>query len=161
VISAWRITKTRYAAAAFDGEGARLHGGRWNSRGTRVSYASESVALAVLEVLVGLQDTALLSAYSLIQIEFPERLVEVVSLDALPSTWTQHPPSPDTQRIGDLWVVENRSAVLQVPSAIVDAEHNYLLNPGHGDFAQVVINRPERFRLDPRLVKGAERRAKP
>jgi RES domain-containing protein len=158
VVSAWRITKTRYAVTAFDGEGARLHGGRWNSRGTRVAYASGSVALAVLEVLVGLQDTGLLSAYSLIQVEFPERLVEMVGREALPSTWKQHPPSPDTQRVGDLWVAESRSAVLQVPSAIVEAEHNYLFNPVHVDFEQVVIHRPERFRLDPRLVKGAESR---
>jgi RES domain-containing protein len=48
----WRLVKTRYAAAAFDGEGARVNGGRWNSPGTRVAYASANSALAVLEVLV-------------------------------------------------------------------------------------------------------------
>lgn len=153
MITAWRITKTRYAAGAFDGEGARLHGGRWNSRGTRVAYASESVALATLEVLVGLQDAGLLSAYSLIEVEFPERLVEVFDRRALPSSWNQHPPSLETQRVGDAWVAEARSAVLQVPSAIIEAEHNYLVNPGHRDFKYVVIHQPERFRLDPRLIK--------
>lgn len=118
-----------------------------------MAYASESVALATLEVLVGLQAAALLSAYSLIEVEFPEHLVEVFDRRALPSTWNQHPPSPETQRVGDLWVVGNRSAVLQVPSAIVEAEHNYLLNPAHQDFKHIVVHRPERFRLDPRLVK--------
>src|ERR1022692_5242605 len=39
-------------------EGARLFGGRWNSRGTKkVLYMSESRALAVLEVLVHLTNT--------------------------------------------------------------------------------------------------------
>ena len=63
MIAAWRLSKTRYAGTAFDGEGARLNGGRWNSVGTRVAYASASIALATLEVLVGLQDTAVLSFY--------------------------------------------------------------------------------------------------
>ena len=29
----WRLLKTKHAAHAFDGEGARLYGGRWNSPG--------------------------------------------------------------------------------------------------------------------------------
>jgi len=152
--SAWRISKTRYATSAFDGEGARLNGGRWNSLGTRVAYASESVALATLEVLVGLQDTALLPSYSLIKVEFPEDLVETLDRKTLPPSWNQHPPSYETQRVGDLWVVEARSSVLKVPSAVIESEHNYLLNPAHPTFDQVVIHHPEPFRLDPRLSRS-------
>ena len=153
MVNAWRISKTRYAAAAFDGEGARLNGGRWNSVGIRVAYASESLALATLEVLVGLQDTAALSSYSLTRAEFPENLVEVLDRHALPATWHQHPPSPETQSVGDLWVAQARSAVLKVPSAVVDAEHNYLLNPSHPAFAKVLVHAPEPFQLDPRLLR--------
>lgn len=152
MINAWRISKTRYAATAFDGEGARLNGARWNSAGTRVAYASQSVALATLEVLVGLQDTAVLSSYSLTRIEFPEVLVEVLDKHALPATWNHHPPSPETQRVGDLWVARARSAVLEVPSAVVEAEHNYLLNPRHPQFGTVLVHAPEPFQLDPRLL---------
>jgi RES domain-containing protein len=152
VINAWRISKTRYGTTAFDGEGARLNGGRWNSVGTRVAYASESVALATLEVLVGLQDTALLSSYSLTRVEFPEDLVEVLDRQALPGTWNHHPPSPETQRVGDLWVAEARSAVLKVPSAVVEAEHNYLINPRHPQFGTVLVHAPTPFQLDPRLL---------
>jgi RES domain-containing protein len=165
VLSAWRITKTRYASSAFDGEGARINGGRWNSPGTRVVYASESVALATLEILVGLQDAALLSAYSLIRVDFPSKLVEVLERKALPSSWKQQPPSAETRSLGDLWVAEARSAVLRVPSAIVEEEHNYLFNPRHPDFRRVRIGRPQRFRLDPRLSApfgtSASRSAKP
>ena len=153
MIKAWRLSKKRYATAAFDGEGARLNGGRWSSVGTRVAYASESVALATLEVLVGLQDTTILSSYSLVGVEFPEDLVEVLDRHTLPATWNHHPPSPETQRVGDLWVAQTRSVVLKVPSAVVEAEHNYLVNPLHPQFGTLLVRAPEPFRLDPRLLK--------
>jgi RES domain-containing protein len=153
MVTAWRISKTRYATKAFNGEGARVYGGRWNSPGIRVAYASESVALATLEVLVGLQDTALLTSYSLVKVEFAEELRETLDGRRLPTSWNQHPPTPETQRVGDIWVTEGRSAVLQVPSAVVEAEHNYLFNPAHPQFGRIVIHRPKPFRLDPRLVR--------
>ena len=153
MVNAWRISKTRYATSTLDGEGARHNGGRWNSVGTRVAYASESVALATLEVLVGLQDTAILSSYSLTRAEFPEDLVEMLDRRTLPVTWNRYPPSPETQRVGDLWVAQARSAVLKVPSAVVEAEHNYLLNPRHPQFGRVLVHAPEPFQLDPRLLK--------
>ena len=153
MLTGWRISKSRYAARAFDGEGARVYGGRWNSPGTRVAYASESVALATLEVLVGLQDTSLLTSYSLIKVEFPEELVETLNRRRLPPRWNEHPPTPETQRIGDIWVAEGRSAVLKVPSAVVEAEHNYLLNPAHERFGRIEVHRATPFRLDPRLLR--------
>jgi RES domain-containing protein len=153
MLSAWRICKARYATRAFDGEGARVYGGRWNSPGTRVACASESVALATLEVLVGLQDTSLLTSYSLIKVEFARDLVETVDRRRLPISWSHHPPTPETQRIGDLWIAEVRSAVLEVPSAVVEAEHNFLFNPTHEQFSRILVHRPKPFRLDPRLVR--------
>jgi RES domain-containing protein len=153
MLTAWRISKTRYATRAFDGEGPRVYGGRWNSPGTRVAYASDSVALATLEVLVGLQDTSLLASYSLIKVEFGEHLVETLDRRRLPPGWNRHPPTPETQRIGDLWAVEARSAVLRVPSAVVETEHNYLVNPAHERFGRIVVHRPTAIRLDPRLLR--------
>jgi RES domain-containing protein len=118
-----------------------------------VAYASESVALATLEVLVGLQDTSLLTSYSLIKVEFARDLVETVDRRRLPISWSHHPPTPETQRIGDLWIAEVRSAVLEVPSAVVEAEHNFLFNPTHEQFSRILVHRPKPFRLDPRLVR--------
>ena len=117
-----------------------------------MSYGSESVALAILEVLVGLQDTTILPAYSLIQVEFPETVVEALDRESLPVAWNQHPSTEETQILGDRWVAEARSVVLRVPSAVVEAEHNYLINPEHEAFDQVIIHRPKPFRLDPRLL---------
>lgn len=152
MITAWRIIKTRHARSAFDGEGARLHGGRWNSVGTSVAYASHSVSLATLEILAGLQQTAILSSYSLVSIRFDPRHVERISLDRLPPDWRSHPPPSALLAIGDHWADEARSLVLQVPSAIVPSESNYLINPLHPDFGSVALSEPEPLNLDPRLL---------
>lgn len=148
----WRIAKTRYARTAFDGEGARLHGGRWSSAGLRVVYASESIALASLEVMVGLQKSSLLPSYSLVSARVDDAGVEVLSPAALPANWRIHPPAPASQAIGDLWIAERRSLVLKVPSAVIEAESNFLLNPAHPRFASIEISTPTAFAFDPRLL---------
>jgi RES domain-containing protein len=151
--TAWRIVKTRRARSAFDGEGARLHGGRWNSPGTPMVYTAESISLAVLELLVHLQASPLLAAYSVISATFDDALVEALPRRALPSGWTQHPAPVRLQELGDRWAAERRSAVLRVPSAVVPAESNFLLNPKHPDFAKVRLGAPARFDFDRRLGK--------
>ena len=54
IIRAWRIVQMRFTDRAFEGEGARLFGGRWNRRGTPIIYTAESLSLAMLEILVNL-----------------------------------------------------------------------------------------------------------
>lgn len=152
MLQAWRIVKRRYADTAFDGEGARLHGGRWNSPGRAVVYASESRALATLEVLTGLQSLAATPAYLLMGVTFHERWVSTLDADDLPEDWNRFPPTPASQHLGDDWLATERSAVLQVPSVIVPGEFNYLLNPAHSDFAAIEIGEPEELTLDPRLL---------
>jgi len=66
IITAWRITKRKHKEVAFTGEGAEESGGRWNSEGTRIVYASSSISLAILEILVNLQDDKILSTYDVI-----------------------------------------------------------------------------------------------
>jgi RES domain-containing protein len=152
----WRIVKSRYASTAFDGEGARLYGGRWNSPGTRMVYTSSTISLAVLEVLVHLQEASLLSSYSLISADFDDALVERLERSRLPDGWRTYPAPSDLQRIGDEWVWSQRSALLEVPSVIVVRESNYLLNPAHPDFSSVVIGEPEPFTFDVRLLAGPD-----
>ena len=95
----WRITKTKHADGAFEGEGARLYGGRWSSPGTRIVYAAESLALAVLEVLVHLQHTPTLSAYCVFTIDFPDECLSTPS--RYPSNWRIYPTSIENQQLGD------------------------------------------------------------
>lgn len=144
--------KTRYAASAFDGEGPRRFGGRWNSPGVRVAYASETLSLATLEVLVHIQRTAVLASYSICGIQFDPALVEALPATDLLENWREYPAPAELAAIGDAWVKEVRSVMLGVPSVIVPGESNYLVNPAHPAFAQLVVRAPEPFVFDARLV---------
>ena len=153
MIKAWRIVKTRFASSAFDGEGARKFGGRFNSVGVPVVYTAGSRSLAILEMLVHIGDGGVLSSYSLCSAEFEEGLVEILEPAKLPSNWQDNPPPSEALALGDDWISSQRSVVLQVPSAIVPDENNYLINSNHPDSHQLKIGTPEPVSLDDRLFK--------
>lgn len=151
----YRICKTKYAATAFDGEGAFRFGGRWNSRGTRIVYAAGSLALAALEMLVHLGDDEMLLKYSFIAAEVPTDLIlKVEDFTALPANWNDSPAPLAVQQIGDDWARSLASAVLEVPTSIVPLEKNYLLNPAHPDWSKIDLGAPQEFVFDERLKKG-------
>lgn len=151
MLAAWRIVKNRHADTAFTGEGAARFGGRWNSRGVAVVYTSATRSLAALETLVHLNPPVLFS-YKIIGIRFREELLEHLSSAQLPADWRAEPPVQSTMRLVDRWAREERSAVLAVPSAVIPAELNYLLNPGHRDFKKIQLGEPEDFAFDARLI---------
>ena len=146
---AWRIVKAKHAATAFSGEGAAITGGRWNSRGVRVVYASSTLSLAALESLVHLNPPVLFK-YVAFPLEFAEALI--TSPRSLPAEWALEPPGPASKAIGDAWVQAGQSAVLAVPTVIIPAETNYLLNPLHHEFKKISIGKPQPFAFDPRLL---------
>ena len=150
-LTAWRIVKARHAANAFDGEGARSESGRWNS-GTPVVYTSQSAALAALELLVHLGRGAILAAYVLIPCTLDETLVSRLDRKRLPKNWRSYPAPPELQLIGDEWVRSGTSAVLEVPSAIIETDSNYLVNPHHREFQTIRVMDPQPFELDLRLL---------
>lgn len=150
-ITAWRITKRKHIKAAFSGSGARKYGGRWNSPGTSIVYTSESQSLAVLEMLVHLEQPDLLQRYVLIGVTIDETLIEKLDRSRLPRHWRAAPPA-ELRAIGDEWASHHTSVALQVPSALVPAENNLLLNPAHADFQKLVIGNPVSFAFDERLA---------
>jgi RES domain-containing protein len=147
---AWRISKEKHVATAFNGEGARLYGGRWNSVGVRVAYVSFSKSLAALETLVHLK-LPVTAKYVAIPLQFDDALVEIFPTTTLPAGWNAEPPSLVSQQIGDDWVENNRSALLALPS-VLTGETNFLINPAHPDFSKIKIGKPEPFTFDPRLL---------
>jgi RES domain-containing protein len=151
-IRVWRICNAKWAETAFDGQGAKIYGGRWNPIGTAVVYTSSSLALATLELLVHLGVKASPKAHVAIAADIPEIIaIEQVDKSDLPSDWRKDPPPSTLANIGQEWVSKSKSAVLQIPSAVIDEEWNYLLNPQHPDFAQIIIGTVKDFQFDSRL----------
>ncbi|HJW13678.1 MAG TPA: RES family NAD+ phosphorylase [Thermoanaerobaculia bacterium] len=148
----WRLCRKKYVA--FDGEGARLAGGRWNRRGTAVVYTSATLSLAVLEYFVNLPASVAPPDLVMVRADLAEGLA-VKSLDAagLPRNWRQYPAPESLAEMGSRWAEEGKTPVLAVPSAVVPQEKNYLLNPAHPDFRRITIGRPEPFSLDLRMWK--------
>jgi RES domain-containing protein len=143
--------KAKYQATAFDGEGARRFGGRWNTRGIRLTYTAGSQALAVLEMLVHLKSADILKHYRLIPVTFDQVLIRNLDVRKLPISWRRRPAPAAIRALGDAWVAEGKSVVLQVPSVIVPGESNYLINVVHPDFLKLQIGRALTYRFDPRL----------
>lgn len=148
----WRLTRKKYAGEAFTGEGARRFGGRFNSPGMRAVYAAESLALALVETLVGLTDYEDLYRYVFFRIELGEGHVEALSRDELPEGWDARPPTGATRQVGDAWLREERSLALRVPSVVVPYNYNYMLNPEHPAFSDIEVHDAEELPVDPWLV---------
>jgi RES domain-containing protein len=151
-VTVWRLERKKYAKDAFTGEGGRLYGNRFNSKGTRVVYAAESLPLALLEVLVGLTDYDQLHQYVFFRAELPDPHVGERAREELPVGWDTHPPTAASKRIGDAWVTAERSLALRVPSVIVPYSYNYLINPTHPAFEEANIYEAETLPVDERLV---------
>jgi RES domain-containing protein len=150
----WRICKAEHAASAFTGEGALFYAGRWHHRGTPVVYASENRALAALEQLVHLHRNRLPPHFVCFAVDVPDDLAMIeVRAQELPAGWRRHPGPLELQDIGTRWASSGVSVCLEVPSAVVPAEHNFLLNLRHADFGRLAIGNPEPFEFDPRLVE--------
>lgn len=152
----WRICKAEHAATAFTGEGSLLYPGRWHHAGTPVVYCSESRALAALEQLVHLHRNRLPPHLVCFPVEIPDDLaITRVRVQDLPADWRAYPGPTELRDIGARWAAAKETVALQVPSAVVPAEHNLLLDPRHPDFRLLVLGDPEPFELDDRLVGPA------
>lgn len=147
-IKAYRIVKQKWADSAFDGEGAKRYGGRWNSRGKACVYLAGSESLAILEILVHLDTQRFLTHYELFELQLPKRNVVYLDPEKLPACWREEPAPPETAEIGDVWLSEGSELALALPSVIVPREWNFLLNPKHRAFAGVV-KRARRLDFEP------------
>jgi RES domain-containing protein len=147
-VIAWRLATTLHPPLT--GDGARRRGGRWNSPGVPLVYASSTLSLAVLEMLVHVESTQLPVNLAAIELRLPDDSIE--TLDTVPEVWFADPSQRQSRRFGDAWASERRSVVLRVPSAVVPREHNLLINPVHPRFADVEVVSQQPFRRDARLA---------
>jgi RES domain-containing protein len=134
----------------FDGHGAALTGGRWNSPGRRIIYAAETYAGAMLEVLVHANIGKLPKTHSWIEILIGKGLrIEEVLPAAIPG-WDA-PDQRASRRYGDRWYDEGRTAVLIVPSIVTRPERNIAINQEHPEFRRIRATVPKPVIWDERL----------
>ena len=122
-----------------------------NSAGKRVIYAAQTYAGALLEVLVHANLGIVPKTQAVVEISIPENVsIETIAGDELEG-WAADDLIV-TRRFGDQWLDERRSAVLLVPSVVLQGrELNVLINPDHSDFVRIKTTSPETVIWDPRL----------
>ncbi|MGH8496777.1 MAG: RES family NAD+ phosphorylase [Gammaproteobacteria bacterium] len=148
----WRLCRAAHIDEAMTGEGARLHGGRWNPKGVPVVYASATLSLAVLEALVHTEPGSLPDDFLALPVDWPEDLaIPEVKSEGLPAAWREPRDHEALQAVGKAWTDTGENAVLAVPSAIVPHERNFLINPAHRDMAKIRPGGALPFRFDARL----------
>jgi RES domain-containing protein len=146
---AWRIADGRFDP--FSAVGASLVGGRWNSPGLGVIYASRSYAGAMLECLAHASIGRVPRTHVSVEIAIAEAVViERHDESSLPVGW-DHADLRVARALGDAWILELRTAVLVVPSVVARREGNVLINPRHSDFSHIVASAAEPVVWDARL----------
>jgi RES domain-containing protein len=144
----YRIATTRYAHSLT----ASGYPARWNPENIFMLYTAATRSLACLENLVHRSGIGLTTDFRTMILEIPDHIyVENVNMSGFPADWQDIRYYNQTQAFGEKWVLESRSAVLRVPSAIVPEEFNFLLNVQHPQFANITLVRTEPFLFDLRL----------
>ena len=144
----FRLSKEIYAND-LSGKGAEIAGGRWNSKGNAALYTGQSIALCVTEIAVHIPLGIIPKDYRLVHIEIPD--IEVFEPKRFPKDWNTFPHIHATQKMGDKFLKENKFLTMKVPSAEVQGEFNYIINPRNINFNKVQIKKVEKFTFDDRL----------
>jgi RES domain-containing protein len=146
----YRISNQIYSKD-ISGKGAALFGGRWNSKGNYALYLSSHISLAVLEILVNYNYEQLMhNTFDIVTIEIKnDKSIE--SIKNLESNWRYLPKY--TKEIGDHFLMDKSKLMLKIPSAIIETEYNYLLNPEHIEFKKIKLINISPLKLDNRLIK--------
>jgi len=149
-VKSYRLLKADYCSRKELGEGARLYGGRWNSKGTSLIYTSQHLSLCNLEMITA---TAIYpkDIFVYLEFEFEVDEVQIIPKKNLVEGWNAFPHKRETQYYGDKWVAMKKALVLKVPSSLVKTEFNYLINPSHVRFSKVKVSKPQVFRFNNRF----------
>ena len=147
----FRLSKSKHSND-LSGKGAEKFGGRWNSKSVAMLYTSDSRALCTAEIAVHTPLGNIPEDYEITLIKIPEHAI-IPELESiyLPHDWNSIPHSHSTQEIGDKFIDEGKFVALKVPSAVVQGEFNFLINPDYSDFKNVTIEKIEPFAFDTRL----------
>ena len=147
----FRLSKSKHSKD-LSGKGAEKFGGRWNSKGVAILYTSDSRALCTAEIAVHTPLGNIPFDYEVTLIKIPQKIIiPELEISELPLDWKSIPHSHSTQEIGDKFIEDQKFLAIKVPSAVVQGEFNYLINPAHSDFKSISIEKTEPFTFDERL----------
>ena len=150
----FRIGDSRHAL--WDGTGAAMVGGRWNSPGKPAIYGSLSYACCMLEILVHANIGRVPSTHCYVVADVPADVaVERQDTSSLPAGWDTEDVSI-ARNFGDRWLKEARSAVLLVPSVVAKLEWNAIVNPVHPDATRILVAKNQQVIWDQRLFVSAD-----
>jgi RES domain-containing protein len=153
MIVAYRVCKTRYPV--FDGTGAEIAGGRWNSRGRPLIYCADSFAGALLEILVHANAPVALPGPHHCARALADETVSIETLDEADLPGWADEDAVISRAYGDRWLEEQRSVILSVPAATARPYgRNLLLNPAHPDYHRISLEPPVDVAWDSRLFRA-------
>jgi len=145
----YRICQPKYAND-LSGAGARIFGGRWNSKGMACLYTADSSALALLEFAIHHSKHIFPEKLALLQIEVVESLeVGKVPYDSMA---LKDLTVPYCRSIGDQWLAAKHIPVLKVPSILVPFSFNLLFNPATMNEKDIQIRSVSIFEPDERML---------
>ena len=146
----YRIAERKHASD-LNGTGASLYPGRWNKKGTPVLYAGENQEIALLETIVH-TPPMLVPNLDMLTIHIPDVSITELRISDLPKNWAQYPAPSILTEIGEDWVQEAKTIALKVPSSVIHASHNFILNCAHKDYRKVKVLDHRPFHFDSRLT---------
>ncbi len=138
----YRLTSDKHADD-LTGQGAWLHGSRWNSPGIRMLYTGTTLSLCTCEVLVHLDKDLIPDNFVVVTIEIPD--YETYPISEIP------PSDPQTALYGDEWIKGGSSLILYVKSIVIPSEYNILINPSHSEMNLVKITDISPYNFDDRF----------
>ncbi len=148
----YHLGNTKFARA-LNGEGAKLHGGRWNKIGVPCIYTSESKSLCVLEYAANVRLEEMPSSLSITVYELPEKSWKEINLNDLPTNWQEVPSPEENKQYGSELLQNLNVPALKFPSVIIPSEYNFILNPLATKFEIIKIIEVHNFTMDNRIKK--------
>ncbi|MEN8203356.1 MAG: RES family NAD+ phosphorylase [Bacteroidota bacterium] len=146
----FRITRKQYSSR-LEASGTVA---RWNLNGQYVVYTGSTRSLSTLELLVHRKNINLAGEYTCMVISAADNdhLVQQIRMADLPDNWRSRKALPVLQQIGTDWYNSRKSLFLKVPSAVIPAEYNFLINTRHPEFLEnISLIRSELYFWDKRL----------
>jgi len=148
-MSTWfRVAQTQQADIVFSGDGGLYVAGRWNHKGTKAIYCSQSLSLCTLEWLSHNGLSVPRFSYYKFSIEIPDELIIYYNISDLPSEWDDTPSSNSNRDfVSKNFYTPKKYLAMAIPSVMVPEEFNLVINPLHSSFekAQETILVPRQY----------------